>query len=42
MGSCHDSEVEMKGEEEIVLACMTAVPKGTDHIDISMMDDPTW
>ena len=42
MGSCHACEVEMTGEEEIVLACMAAVPKGTDHIDISMMDDPSW
>lgn len=42
MGSCHACEVEMTGEEESVLACLTAVPKGVDKLDINMMVDPTW
>lgn len=42
MGSCHACEVEMTGPEDAVLACLTAVPKGIDHIDINLMVDPTW
>ena len=51
MGACHACEVDMtatqKGaettrEDDTVLACLTAVPKGVEHIDVNMMVDPTW
>ncbi|MEL7223800.1 MAG: 2Fe-2S iron-sulfur cluster binding domain-containing protein [Cyanobacteria bacterium J06576_12] len=47
MGSCHACEVEVEPNiadpsEESVLACLTAVPKGVDHLDINLMADPTW
>jgi len=42
MGTCYACEVEMTGAEESVLACLTAVPKGLDHIEINLMVDPTW
>ena len=28
--------------DEPVLACLTAVPEGVEHIDVNMMVDPTW
>ncbi|MGB3572515.1 MAG: 2Fe-2S iron-sulfur cluster-binding protein [Phormidesmis sp.] len=42
MGSCHACEVEMTGTDEAVLACLTAVPKDTDYLEIDLVSDPTW
>lgn len=46
MGSCHACEVEMtpkeSDQEDTVLACLTAVPKGVDSIEVDVMVDPTW
>lgn len=43
MGSCHACEVVMTGEEEPILACLTAVPAGpSDTIEVNLLDDPTW
>ena len=42
MGSCHACEVDVAGSEEPVLACLTAVPQDTDHLDINLLVDPTW
>ncbi|MEL7053881.1 MAG: 2Fe-2S iron-sulfur cluster-binding protein [Cyanobacteria bacterium J06588_5] len=42
MGSCHACEVEMTGSDEVVLACLTAVPESPEHIDINLLVDPTW
>jgi len=42
MGSCHACEVEMAGTGEAVLACLTAVPKDTDYLEIDLVSDPTW
>ena len=42
MGSCYACEVDMTGSEESVRACLTTVPSGLEHIEINLMDDPTW
>ena len=48
MGSCHACEVDITSpgitaeSEDAVLACLTAVPKGVEHIEINLMADPTW
>ncbi len=42
MGSCHACEVEMAGTDDVVLACLTAVPQDTDYLEIDLVSDPTW
>ena len=42
MGSCHACEVEITGQEEAILACLTAIPKGPNQIEVNLMSDPTW
>ncbi len=41
MGSCHACEVELEGEN-IVRACLTAVPAGRSGLTINLFVDPTW
>ncbi|MGB7084460.1 MAG: 2Fe-2S iron-sulfur cluster-binding protein [Phormidesmis sp.] len=41
-GSCHACEVELTGEEEPILACLSAIPSGPDQIEVNLMDDPSW
>ncbi|MGB3295013.1 MAG: 2Fe-2S iron-sulfur cluster-binding protein [Phormidesmis sp.] len=42
MGACHACEVELSKEEEPVLACLKAVPSGRRHLEVYLLDDPTW
>ncbi|MGC1306338.1 MAG: 2Fe-2S iron-sulfur cluster-binding protein [Phormidesmis sp.] len=42
MGACHACEVEMTGESSPTLACIESVPKGLTHIEIDLLEDPTW
>ncbi|ERT05431.1 2Fe-2S iron-sulfur cluster binding domain protein [Lyngbya aestuarii BL J] len=41
MGSCHACEVEIDGED-VICACISAVPPGRDKITINVSVDPTW
>ncbi|WP_413163995.1 2Fe-2S iron-sulfur cluster-binding protein [Capilliphycus salinus ALCB114379] len=41
MGSCHACEVEIDGED-VICACISAVPAGRDKITINIAVDPTW
>ena len=42
MGSCHACEVALGEEEEPVLACLKAVPSGRSHLEVNLLNDPTW
>lgn len=42
VGSCHACEVEMTGESEPTLACLQAIPKGKNFIEVQIFNDPTW
>ena len=42
MGSCHACEVDVLGEEEPILACLSAVPSGVKIFEINLLCDPTW
>jgi ferredoxin len=33
---------EKDREEEPVLACLQSVPQGAEHIEVNLLDDPTW
>jgi ferredoxin len=33
---------EEEPEEEPVLACLQGVPDGFEHIEVTLLDDPTW
>jgi ferredoxin len=47
-GACHSCEIILVGDqetnpaEEPVLACLQSVPQGCDHIEVSLLSDPTW
>ena len=53
-GACHACAIEISGEnpkakqaskqadEEPVLACLQTVPQGFEHIEVDLLDDPTW
>ncbi|MDY7023103.1 MAG: 2Fe-2S iron-sulfur cluster binding domain-containing protein [Cyanobacteriota bacterium] len=41
MGSCHACEVELN-DEDVICACISAVPSGQDQITINISLDPTW
>lgn len=41
MGTCHACEVEID-EDNLVRACITAVPDGRSHLTINLFSDPTW
>ncbi|KKD36290.1 2Fe-2S iron-sulfur cluster-binding protein [Limnoraphis robusta] len=41
MGSCHACEVEIDGDD-VICACISAVPPGRDQITINISVDPTW
>ncbi|MEL7036197.1 MAG: 2Fe-2S iron-sulfur cluster binding domain-containing protein [Cyanobacteria bacterium J06592_8] len=41
MGSCHACEVELDGED-VICACISAVPPGRDRITVNISVDPTW
>lgn len=42
MGSCHACEVDVVGEEEPILACLSSVPSGVQTFEINLLCDPTW
>ncbi|MBE9222898.1 2Fe-2S iron-sulfur cluster binding domain-containing protein [Cyanobacterium stanieri LEGE 03274] len=44
MGSCHACEVEIgpEGEEDIICACISAVPAGEKELIINVYSDPVW
>ncbi|NES94952.1 MAG: 2Fe-2S iron-sulfur cluster binding domain-containing protein [Desertifilum sp. SIO1I2] len=41
MGSCHACEVEVD-DEQIICACITAVPRDKQAMTINVFVDPTW
>ena len=41
MGSCHACDVEVDGED-VICACISAVPAGQDKMTINLYIDPTW
>jgi ferredoxin len=41
MGTCHACEVELEDGTNI-RACITALPRGKDHLTINLYSDPTW
>ena len=45
MGSCHACEVEIgtdEGQEDVICACISAVPAGQKELTINVYSDPVW
>ena len=36
------SQAAKQDDEALVLACLQTVPQGFEHIEVDLLDDPTW